>query len=327
MANTTFEGPVRAENGFKQIVKNATTGAITENFSVSTTGQVTAVTSTTIFQYNYITCPPPVTSMLSNSAVGVLADGDKFGMMFFGPNGEVYPAAAVAVGAFTAGGTAPMLDGTVPATDTATTHAGLNLTMDGETADNVGLQIIPGGNAQGTGPHTFTVGTHSGSIDATFQAADYTDFDCIVIGFRKTEEFATGFNAAIAAASAGDLVYTDVVAFGAQGDTNIEIQTDLNNSGTSTSTDCGASVPVDTQNLRLKVNLSSAGVVTYELVVNEIAGAGTLAAPATTAAFTFDDGDVLVPYLAILKNGTATDEIFLKDITVTRTPGTSYERL
>ena len=110
-------------------------------------------------------------------------------------------------------------------------------------------------------------------------------------------------------------------------DTDIRTMTDLNNSGTSTSTDCGSSVPVDDQNLRLKVNLSSAGVVTYELVVNAVAGAGTLAAPATTAAFTFDDGDVLVPYLAILKNATATDEIFLKDITVTRTPGTSYERL
>jgi len=327
MANTTFNGPVRSEGGFKQITKNATTGVITENYSVSSTGQITAAASTTIFQYNYITCPPPVTSMLGNSAVGVLADGDKFGMMFFGPNGQVYPAACVSVGAFSAGGTAPMLDGTVPATDTATTHAGLNLTMDGETTDNVGLQMIPGGNAQGTGPHTYTVGTHSGSIDATFQAADYTDFDCIVIGFRKVEEFATGLNAAIAAATAGDLVYTDIVAFGAQGDTNIEIQTDLNNSGTSTSTDCGASVPVDTQNLRLKVNLSSAGVVTYELVVNAIAGEGTLAAPATTAAFTFDDGDVLVPYIATLKNGTATDELFLKDITVTRTPGSSFERL
>ena len=28
MANTTFNGPVRAEQGFKQITKNATTGAI-----------------------------------------------------------------------------------------------------------------------------------------------------------------------------------------------------------------------------------------------------------------------------------------------------------
>ena len=29
MANTTFNGPVRSENGFEQITKNATTGAIT----------------------------------------------------------------------------------------------------------------------------------------------------------------------------------------------------------------------------------------------------------------------------------------------------------
>jgi len=30
MANTTFSGPVRSENGFKAVTKNATTGAITE---------------------------------------------------------------------------------------------------------------------------------------------------------------------------------------------------------------------------------------------------------------------------------------------------------
>ena len=29
MANTTFSGPVRSQNGFEQITKNATTGAIT----------------------------------------------------------------------------------------------------------------------------------------------------------------------------------------------------------------------------------------------------------------------------------------------------------
>ena len=29
MANTTFNGPVRSENGFKSITKNATTGAVT----------------------------------------------------------------------------------------------------------------------------------------------------------------------------------------------------------------------------------------------------------------------------------------------------------
>ena len=32
MANTTFTGPVRSENGFQSIVKNATTGVITPNY-------------------------------------------------------------------------------------------------------------------------------------------------------------------------------------------------------------------------------------------------------------------------------------------------------
>ena len=33
MANTTFTGPVRSENGFEDITKNTTTGAITSNAS------------------------------------------------------------------------------------------------------------------------------------------------------------------------------------------------------------------------------------------------------------------------------------------------------
>ena len=36
MANTTFNGPVRSENGFQSITKNATTGAITVNSSFGT---------------------------------------------------------------------------------------------------------------------------------------------------------------------------------------------------------------------------------------------------------------------------------------------------
>tara|TARA_B000000475_G_C15964067_1_gene434214 strand:+ start:639 stop:1043 length:405 start_codon:yes stop_codon:yes gene_type:complete len=33
MANTTFTGPVRSENGFESVTKNASTGAITSNAS------------------------------------------------------------------------------------------------------------------------------------------------------------------------------------------------------------------------------------------------------------------------------------------------------
>jgi hypothetical protein len=41
MANTTFNGPVRSENGFKVINKNASTGAITETSSIASTGIIT----------------------------------------------------------------------------------------------------------------------------------------------------------------------------------------------------------------------------------------------------------------------------------------------
>ena len=37
MANTTFSGPVRSENGFESITKNTTTGAITTNASYGKT--------------------------------------------------------------------------------------------------------------------------------------------------------------------------------------------------------------------------------------------------------------------------------------------------
>ena len=46
MANTTFSGPVRSENGFESITKNATTGAITVGTSYSDiiTGSVHSLT-------------------------------------------------------------------------------------------------------------------------------------------------------------------------------------------------------------------------------------------------------------------------------------------
>jgi hypothetical protein len=54
----------------------------------------------------------------------VYADGDKFGIIWPGPSGQMYPSVASCVGAFTAVGTIPNVDGAVPATDTNSTVAG-----------------------------------------------------------------------------------------------------------------------------------------------------------------------------------------------------------
>ena len=52
MANTTFNGPVRSENGFKNIVKSSTTGDLTSEMTLSVyTATVTAVS------YTHLTLP------------------------------------------------------------------------------------------------------------------------------------------------------------------------------------------------------------------------------------------------------------------------------
>jgi hypothetical protein len=256
----------------------------------------------TVFKWNYIDCGYPIVTSLGNSGDGVMATEDKFGMIFPGPNGEWYPATAISVGAYTAAGKTPQVDGSVPATDTASTAAGLDLQMDCETAGaDVGLEMVVGGGPLG-GNHAFTIGTHSGYIDATFFTADWTDFDLACIGFRKVQDFDDGHVPILKTAASGNGIYSDYAAFGAMGDTNLETATELNTGG---------------------INISASGVVTYGFVVNAVAGAGDLDTPASVAAFTFDDGDVVIPYIGTLSDTAAADELFLKDITVKKYPSTS----
>jgi len=43
MANTTYSGPIRSENGFQSVTKNATTGAITVDATFGTATSVTTL--------------------------------------------------------------------------------------------------------------------------------------------------------------------------------------------------------------------------------------------------------------------------------------------
>jgi hypothetical protein len=65
MANTTFTGPVRSENGFQSITKNTTTGAITVD---ATLGAATSVDSVTVA--DFIALTPILTSALPAAAAG-----------------------------------------------------------------------------------------------------------------------------------------------------------------------------------------------------------------------------------------------------------------
>lgn len=67
MANTTFNGPVRSENGFQTISVSSTTGAVT---TTSTLGPDSTLTSATISSFLKLT--PIATASLPAAAAGNL---------------------------------------------------------------------------------------------------------------------------------------------------------------------------------------------------------------------------------------------------------------
>ena len=66
MANTTFNGPVRSENGFQTISINATTGAVTVTGTFGAATSVTSLAATTVTATGNIT---------ADSATGLVAGG------------------------------------------------------------------------------------------------------------------------------------------------------------------------------------------------------------------------------------------------------------
>ena len=321
MANTTFKGTVRAESGLKVTTQAASTGVYTDDFSVSSAGILTRRMPAILVDWDYISCPTPIVSTLTGAggADGVMADGELFSMLWPNTTGQVCPAQCSVVAAHTVAASGFMVEGTIPATDTNATVAGLNLQGDAATADNTGLEIVFGGSQFG-GYGACTIGTHALTFDATFHSIDWTDQDAVTIGFRKAQEFDTGHGAILAAAT-GDPGYTDFCAFGVQSADDVQIATALND-GSRTYTD-STEATAASKNHRFKIDVTSAGVVTYSHIGGQVMDAGTLAAPSTTATFTFDDGDTVVPYL-IIQSTNANSAILLKSIKITRTPGTKF---
>jgi len=65
MANTTFNGPVRSQNGFQSVTVDSTTGAVTVD---ATLGPATSVTSVTVS--SFVDLPAILTAALPAAAAG-----------------------------------------------------------------------------------------------------------------------------------------------------------------------------------------------------------------------------------------------------------------
>ena len=274
-----------------------------------------------IFSWDYISCGNVNVQDLATPATGVLATGDKFSMLFPHTDGYVQPGSCVSIGAFAAAtGIVPNVEGTVPATDTNGTVAGLILQMGSAATDAVGLEIVPGGSQLGSNGNKFVVGTHHGYIDCTFYNVDWTDYDCLTIGFRKAEDFQVG-HSVVLAASSGDPLYTDYVALGCISPDDVQMSTDKADSGDEIVTDSTDATAAD-GNHRFRIHLAETGAVTYQHIGAAVMRAGTLATPTTTVAYTFTDALTLVPYIQCL--GTNQDSaVYLKSIDIVRYPAIS----
>ncbi len=127
--------------------------------------------------------------------------------------------------------------------------------------------------------HRYTIGTSAAFyIELAVNAADIGGLDPFLVGFRKEQANNGTYTA-----------YTDFASIGARATTGADIvviATDLNNAG-ETYTDT-TDAWTDGQTKTLKVLVSAAGVVTY--TINGLA-------PTVTAAFTFDTGDIVCPFI------------------------------
>lgn len=166
---------------------------------------------------------------------------------------------------------------TITAPSIASVSAGvsaLNIGMD--QTDNDGVEICPG--IVSANPQAFLVGTDRAFFfRVRFSIADVSGTDDMAIGFREAEAYQANIDD-----------YTDMAVLNViSGD--IYIETILANAAT-VSTDTTQNW-ADGETHELKVLVSAAGVVTYQI---------DGAAPTVTAAYTFTSGLYVVPFIFFL---------------------------
>jgi hypothetical protein len=143
------------------------------------------------------------------------------------------------------------------------------------------------------GVDRFTVGKQAFSAELEFSIEDVSGTDDCLFGFRKVE----ALNATVD--NYDEMAALNVIS----GD--IKIETILNNAATTT-TDTTANW-ADTEIHRLKVLVDKEGAVTYKI---------DGAAPSTTAAFSFDVGEVVTPFFHLLQDAHLTGAVVMREFIV-----------
>ena len=173
--------------------------------------------------------------------------------------------------------------------------AGLNIALD--QVDNEGAEYNFGA-ARLNSPYAYTIGTDAAfQMVCTFDVADVSGCEPLMMGFRKSE----ANNATITSYTDYACIGLDNVAFAG----NVVISTELNSGGT-TNTDT-TDAWADGASHELAVLVSASGVVTYTIDGS---------APTATAAYTFDNTDVVVPFIHFLNGADVAGNVELTSIKI-----------
>lgn len=173
------------------------------------------------------------------------------------------------------------------------TIASDGLEISGDQTDDEGRELCSGLLVRNQG--VFLVGTDAafffrcrGVID------DVSGTDTLVIGFRLNQAYQTGFAS-----------YTDFAALNLDAGQWKSV-TNLNNGGVTTTTLTGSTV-ADLGAFEVKILVSAAGVVTYQLGTP-----GSLSTNTVAPAFTFDTGDTVTPFLFFLHSADLANSVRLR---------------
>jgi hypothetical protein len=156
--------------------------------------------------------------------------------------------------------------------------------------DDEGAEITSASVNGARGRNVFTVGTDDDFfLRVHFDINDVSGTDDCAVGFRKLEAYQAAID------SYDEMACLNVISG------NVTIETILNDA-TATSTDTTENW-LDTEDHKLTVRVSKGGVVTFEF---------DDAAASTTAAFTFDSGEVVIPFMYLLNAANLCDNVYIR---------------
>lgn len=159
---------------------------------------------------------------------------------------------------------------------------GLNLAQSATASS--GSEITAGQTALSN--FAFTVGEQAAFfLQSVFQIATAAGCNPLLIGFRKIQAF-----------SASLASYTDFASIGIVGTAgHVQTQTQLASGGL-VATDT-TNIATDGSTVEFRINVSSTGVVTYQYNYQP---------PTVVAAFTFNSGDIVIPFVRFTEGATPT---------------------